>query len=245
MLLEGALVLTGRDVHVWTICLKTSDDTAERFEQVLAYDEKERARRFSFERLRRSFIVSHGTLRFVLGRYLGRHPAELRFQYGPRGKPAVCGTNIEFNMSHSGNLAAIALTIGCPVGIDLEQIRPISYMHLLAHQYFHPEEFAEIAELPSAESECAFYCCWTRKEAYIKAAGNGLTVPLNNFRVSVTPADPVRLIHPGDDGESDAVWTLNNLQVPSGYAGALAYRDRPRSVTQLRTMEAVECMGML
>src|SRR5262249_20133919 len=153
------------------------------FRSILAPDEKERAARFHFEHLRSAFIAARGVLRCLLGGYLNRHPGRVQFRYGARGKPALePDAGIEFNLAHSGGLAVLAFASGCPIGVDLEQIRPIPELREIAARFFCAEEAAEIASLPSGERQRSFFRCWTRKEAYIKATGDGLSAPLDQFR---------------------------------------------------------------
>jgi 4'-phosphopantetheinyl transferase len=205
---------------------------AARFDPVLATDEKERARRFRFDHLRQSFVITRGVLRCLLARYVGLDPAELRFACGPKGKPALASAaGIEFNATHSGGSALFAFATGCQVGIDLELMRPIAGAQDLADRFFCPEEAAEIRSLPPGERERAFFRCWTRKEAYIKAIGDGLSAPLDGFRVALRPGEAARLVHIAHDTDAAAAWTLDDLGPAAGYLAALAYRDRRRSVS--------------
>jgi 4'-phosphopantetheinyl transferase len=186
---RGSLELSGREVHIWTL---PTTAAAVMFEPVLTTDEL-RAGRFHFSHLRESFVIAHGALRCLLGRYLGLHSGSLRFSYGSKGKPALeAGAHIQFNMTHSGSLAAIAITAESQIGLDLEQVRPLSDMQQIAAHFFCSEEAAEIMSLPPSERERAFFRCWTRKEAYIKAIGDGLSAPLDGFRVTVLPGTQVR-----------------------------------------------------
>jgi 4'-phosphopantetheinyl transferase len=219
-----------------------SDVLAAKFESVLASDEKDRAARFILERRRHSFVVARGVLRCLLGRYLDMHPANIRFNYGSKGKPAVTSTlGIEFNATHSGELAVFAFTAGCPIGVDLEQIRPLSDIQDIADRFFCSEEAAELMALPPTEREHAFFRCWTRKEAYIKAIGEGLSAPLDEFRVTLQPTEPARFVHISRD--TAEAWTLHDLGLASGYAAALAYRDRERSLSVFPIEDSLTVMG--
>jgi 4'-phosphopantetheinyl transferase len=203
------LELPPREVHVWTVRLETTDAIAAKLEGILSPDERERAARFRFDDLRRSFAVARGALRCLLGGYLDIEPAGIKMQYGPKGKPALAGGEpMEFNLAHSGGMAAFAFTRGCPIGIDLERIREIPDMAEIAARYFCAEENTEIMSLPRAGRERAFFCCWTRKEAYVKATGEGLS--------ALGPC------------EAAQAWTVQNLSLEPEYAAALAYRDRER-----------------
>ena len=224
--------LCGNEVHVWSVGTQAEDAIVQRLEAVLSPDEKHRAARFRFPHLRQSFVITHGVLRCLLGRYLGLDPAGLRFDYGSRGKPAlISAAHIEFNAAHSSGLAAFAFTLGCPIGVDLEQVRPLPEMRMIADRFFCPEEAAEIMALEPSQREPAFFRCWTRKEAYIKATGDGLSAPLNEFRVTVQPNEPARFLHIGDKTNAERAWTLHDLQLASSYSAALAYRDRERPLS--------------
>jgi 4'-phosphopantetheinyl transferase len=229
---RGSLELSGREVHIWTLPTTAANATAVMFEPILAPDELDRAGRFHFSHLRESFVIARGALRCLLGRYLGLHPKSIRFSYSAKGKPVLePAAHIQFNMTHSGSLAAVAITAECQIGLDLEQIRPLSDMQQIASQFFCSEETAEIISLPPSEREHAFFCCWTRKEAYIKAGGDGLSAPLDGFRVTVLPDAPARFVHLEHAAADTDAWTLHDLSLAPGYAAALAYCDRPRPIS--------------
>jgi 4'-phosphopantetheinyl transferase len=220
------------DVHVWIISIKTSDRVVSHFERILSEDEVDRASRFRFPHLRDAFVISHGCLRHLLGQYLDLHPATICFSYGHKGKPSLSPESaLQFNLTHSNGMAAVALTSGCQIGVDLEHIRPMNDMQQLAGQYFCPEEIDEIMSLPSKDRERAFFLCWTRKEAYIKAIGDGLSCPLDSFRVTVLPDIDARLIHIGGSRVAAEMWTLHDLGLAADYAATVAYRDRQRSLS--------------
>ncbi len=202
------------------------------FESLLAADELDRAGRFRFGHQRESFVIARGALRCLLGLYLDILPKDIHFLYGAKGKPALeADAHIEFNMTHSGSLAAVAITAGCQVGIDLEQICPLPDLQQVAAGFFNSAEASEIMSLPASERERAFFSCWTRKEAYIKAVGDGLSSPLDDFRVTVLPNTPPRLIHLGNRADGIESWTLHDLCLAPDYAAALAYRDRQRPLS--------------
>jgi 4'-phosphopantetheinyl transferase len=233
--------LSGRDIHVWALRIRPSSDLAAQFEPVLAPDEVERAARFRMDHLRQFFTIARGTLRCLLARYLSVAPARIKFDYGSRGKPALASpTGIEFNLTHSGDLALLALTIGCPVGVDVEFVRPRTEIVDIARRFFSSEETCDIMSLPEIERERAFFSCWTRKEAYIKAIGYGLYAPLDGFRVSVRPGEPARLIHVVNEPYAPDEWCMHDLQLSPEYAAALAYRDRERTVFALPILDASE-----
>jgi 4'-phosphopantetheinyl transferase len=235
--------LDARKVHVWSVRTEAPEAIAASFEQVLAPDERDRAARFHFDPLRHSFVLAHGALRMLLGRYLNTSPATIRFEYGSKGKPALAPrTSLDFNMSHSGGLVVFAFTRGCEIGVDLEQIHSIEDMHTIADRFFCPEEAAELMSLPVNQREHAFFLCWTRKEAYIKAIGDGLSAPLNDFRVTLRPTQPARFIHLAHDTNTAQEWMLHDLQLASNYAAALAYRGSRRTVESLPLIGPAELL---
>jgi 4'-phosphopantetheinyl transferase len=223
--------LIGRNVHVWSIRTEAPEAVTEAYEAVLSADERARAGRFKFPELSQAFAVSRGALRVLLSRYLDVHPNRVQFEYGPKGKPTVSPQmSLEFNTSHSGGLTLFAFTRNCPIGIDVERIRAIPDLQDIAQRFFCVAESTELAALAPAQRELAFFLCWTRKEAYIKAIGQGLSVPLDGFRVNLDPAEPAQFLHlPVPETE---MWTLTNLAVDPGYAAALAYPDSQREVTR-------------
>jgi 4'-phosphopantetheinyl transferase len=221
-----------RSIHIWALDTGSPETVAGRFLPVLSADESSRADRFRFTKLRDSFVLTRGVLRYLLGRYLSALPASLRFSYGPKGKPALAdNSRIHFNLSHSGEMAVIALTYDCAIGVDIEQLRPMTDMQEIAERFFCPEEAAEILSVPAPGREEAFFRCWTRKEAYIKAVGVGLSVPLESFRVTVRPNLPASLIHIGRDTDATEGWILRDLSLRKGYEAAVAYAGRERELS--------------
>jgi 4'-phosphopantetheinyl transferase len=201
-------------------------------ERVLSRDELERASRFRFPHLAGAYVITHGVLRLLLARYLDRDPAGISFQHGVRGKPAVSeNPQFDFNLTHSEGMAAVAVTIGCPLGLDLEYLRPIPDIEEIAGRYFCPEEAAEILSLAPGEREQAFFRCWTRKEAYVKAVGDGLSCPLDSFQVTIQADLPARLVHIAGDRAAAGGWTLHDLSLAPDYIAALAYPDRRRALS--------------
>ncbi|MDQ6708758.1 MAG: 4'-phosphopantetheinyl transferase superfamily protein [Acidobacteriota bacterium] len=224
--------LTGRDVHIWPVRTPISTQGPElEFFPFLSPDERERAARFRFEHLQRAFTVTRGALRVLLGHYLDTSPGSLHFEYGPNGKPQLAWpVRVKFNVSHSGELAVFAFALDCELGVDIEHIRPMPDMRGIAAQYFCEEEAAELMTLPADLRERAFFLCWTRKEAYIKALGDGLSAPLNGFRVTLRPDEPARFVHLERDLDAAGKWTLHDLDSCRHYAGALAYGGLPRPI---------------
>jgi 4'-phosphopantetheinyl transferase len=214
-------------------------------EPLLTPDERDRADRFKFDHLRRSFVLARGVLRVLLGRYLDIDPASIRFGYDEKGKPSLARRGpLKFNASHSGDMALYAFTLDCEIGVDVEQVRPFDDLRRIADRFFCAEETTDLMDLPEEQREAAFFRCWTRKEAYVKAIGEGLAVPLDGFAVSLRPDQPARLIHIGHDSEAAADWTLQNLEPAAGYAGAVAYCDAPRTLHQTTLVDASDVLSL-
>ena len=223
--------LTGRVVHLWPVSLQAPDGVVAQVQSLLATDESDRAARFKFAHLRSSFILAHGALRILLGRYLNSLPQDLQFIYGSKGKPALGAlSRLQFNASHSGGLALFAFTTECEIGVDVEALRPMKDIGGIAKRFFCVEETAELMSLPAGQRDEAFFLCWTRKEAYIKATGEGLSVPLDDFRVTLRPGETAKMLDLAHDPNAAEAWTLHGLSVAAGYAGALAYRDARRPI---------------
>jgi 4'-phosphopantetheinyl transferase len=222
----AVLTLANHDVHVWRTSLELSAEHVQRLRQTLSADESARAERFYFETDRRHFIVARGVLRIVLSRYLGLDPGQLGFSYSSYGKPALGtpprGDGLRFNLSHSHELALYAVTHGREVGIDIEYMRDNVAADAIAEHYFSPHEVMTFRALPASQRREAFFTCWTRKEAYIKARGEGLSFPLNRFDVSLAPGEPAALLRTHGDPHEAARWSLQALAAGMGYAAALA-----------------------
>jgi 4'-phosphopantetheinyl transferase len=225
------LGFNGRDVHLRMVRLEASEDNFARCLTWLSPQETARAERFYFPRHRRAFVLGRAALRLLLASYLGMDAAEVNLVYGPQGKPALEPENsLRFNASNSGTLAAYAFTTGCDIGIDVEQHRALADLENIAHRFFSPEEAAELLELSAAEKTAAFFRCWTRKEAYIKALGGGLSIPLDSFRVTLRPGVAARMVSMAGVADAAQAWTLHQYDPGPGYTGAIAYPDAPRSV---------------
>ena len=235
--------LTDRLIHVWPVPTKASNDTLELYRQFLSPDEQERAGRFRFDHLVRRFVLARGALRLLLGRYMNISPASIQFRYGAKGKPRLeAGGDLRFNASHSEDLAVFAFTVGCEIGVDVEHIHSLPDMQAIATRFFCAEEAAELMSLPEHQRQRAFFLCWTRKEAYIKATGDGLSAPLDDFRITLNPADGARFVHISRDAGAAVRWMLHNLEIAEDFAAALAYRDPPRPVHVFPTIDAGELL---
>jgi 4'-phosphopantetheinyl transferase len=186
---------------------------------------------FKFERHGRDFGVSRACLRIILGRYTGLPPREVPIEYAEQGKPKLtlnsCRPPLHFNVSHSGSLTLVAVAHDREVGVDIEKIRPFPEIEAIAERFFTRGERDGLRRLPPAEKEPGFFRCWTRKEAYIKARGEGLGVPLDQFEVTVAPDLPARLCHLGGQTDKAGQWWMADLQPGPGYVAAVAGEGNP------------------
>jgi 4'-phosphopantetheinyl transferase len=220
------LTLQSDEVHVWRAVLDVPEAQVRSLWYTLTADERQRAERYVFEQDRTHFVVARGLLRVLLGGYLRQDPPHLRFTYGPYGKPALATdtgrASLRFNVSHSHGLALYAITRGREVGVDVERIRPKVVQEKIAERFFSPREVTVLRALPPPLQAPAFFACWTRKEAYIKARGDGLTLPLDQFEVSLAPGEPAALLRTAWDPQEAACWALQDLAPAPGYRAAVA-----------------------
>jgi len=219
------------DVHVWLVPLRCAAGVVERCDGLLSADERERAERFYFERDRRRYVRARAALRAVLGGYLDSDPRDLAFSYGGHGKPALAGRfagTLTFNVSHSEETALVAVGARGEIGVDIEAVRRLDDRDDLASRMFSAEESSTLRALHEEQRDLAFFTCWTRKEAYVKAVGDGLALPLDGFTVTFLHGQLPRLTVHDADGPSK--WVVHSLPAVDGYAAALV-TDGPRSVT--------------
>lgn len=218
--------LQKQHVDIWRVFLDVRPDSVHRAAPILSADESERASRFHFGKDRRRFILAHCALRNILARYLRCEPQAIVFFTNKYGKPILTDSDIEFNLSHSGDYALVAVSRNRSVGVDVEKIRADLEIENLASRYFSPGEISELMALPPEQRMFGFFHCWTRKEAYIKAQGLGLSLPLDSFDVSLAPGSAAILRATRPDLSEAARWTLISLDVGSGYAAAAAVEGR-------------------
>ncbi len=224
------------EVQVWRIFLDLPASEIDEMKGVLSNEEKARAARFAFEKHRARFISGRASLRRILARYLGRAPQRLEFGYGHRGKPYLKddppGNPLRFNLSHSSELALLAVVGSRDIGVDVERVRAVQYHLKIAGRFFSPGEVATIRALPPEVQYEAFFNCWTRKEAYIKALGDGLAYPLDAFEVSLAPGTPAALLRVNDDPNASTEWFMKALDPGHGYVGAVALKGTGYRVTR-------------
>lgn len=211
------------EIRVWITNLDRTE--SQKHLHLLSSDERQRAGRFRFDVHRNRFIAARGTLRVLLGNELKRDPSAIEFQYGKNGKPFVAAQSAQFNVSHSHGVAAFALSRGIELGIDVERIDSRPLQEGVAERFFSPNEVKVLRSLPEELQPLAFFNCWTRKESYIKATGEGISIGLDQFDVSLTPGEPAQLLSVRRDPEETQRWTMLDLDAPSGFAGALCARN--------------------
>lgn len=220
------LDLKATDVQVWLIDLEVPNSVTSELETVLSPDELTRAGKFKFARHRRSYTVSHGALRHILGSYQGVAPWRVKFTSGSHGKPALVtipGQNgLRFNLSHSREKALVAVTRGREIGVDIEYVWREFDWKKLADCFFASGEVVSLWELSPELRQRAFFTCWARKEAYAKAIGDGLHISLKDFKVSLVPGEPVKLLWHKSDPREVSRWSLEEVAVDSDYAAAVA-----------------------
>jgi 4'-phosphopantetheinyl transferase len=223
------------EVHLWEIDLLAAPDEIARLGSLLDAGERGRAGRYHFDRHRRRYIVGQGSLRVLLGRYGAAPPETLVFEQGPKGKPSLLGPHeLHFNVSNSDERSVVAVARDGPLGVDIERLRSLADADEIAGRFFSEREAADYASLPAAERPRAFFDCWTRKEAFIKALGEGLFLSLDRFDVSLRPDRPARLERIDGDEAKAREWSLTELRFDDDFAGALAAPWTPRSIRAWR-----------
>jgi 4'-phosphopantetheinyl transferase len=212
------------EVHVWAAALDRPADEVAGLARHLCEEERERAGRFRHAPSRVEFMVARSLLRILIGQCLGLAPRQVRFAQTSRGKPKLTGPEsaIAFNVSHSHGMALFALSGRCEVGVDLERVRPFSDEMGLAERFFTQREAAALRAQDARGRLETFFRLWTRKEAYLKAHGLGLSFGLERVEVSHTPEDPAHIVHIDGDRDAAADWSLRTLAPAPGYVGALA-----------------------
>ena len=220
----GTLELDPKQIHLWSAPLDLPEGLVADLSRLLCPTEQEKVARFIFEHDRRRSIVSRGILRILLGRYSAVPASQLQFEYTAQGKPSLCGLPLHFNVAHSHEQLLIAVTAERPVGVDIEWKAPLPDWDRLATRFFSSAETTALQRLEASQQLDGFYNCWTRKEAYLKATGTGLSAPLKGFTVSVEPADSksARMLEIGGNVDAAAEWRIYDVAPAPGYAGAVA-----------------------
>jgi len=219
------LDLPFNEVHVWRASLDLPSTDIQSLLAILSDDERARAERFRCSRDGQRSIASRGLLRLLVACYRAADPSEIGFRYSREGKPALAdeaaARGLRFNVSHSHGLALFAFARGRELGVDLERMDPVVSGERIPENFFSPRECAALRALPVEQQPGAFFACWTRKEAYIKAKGKGLSIRLDQFDVSLAPSEPAALLETAEGSREARRWSLHDLSPAPGYAGAL------------------------
>src|SRR6266540_2781066 len=222
---SAELRLESPEVHIWLGALDVPPEKLLELRGVLHPDELARADRFLQPHHRVHSAAARGFLRTLLGRYLGVAPRSVELQFNSFGKPSLAGAlaagGLRFNVSHSHGLALFAFARGRELGVDIERIRPDFATAEIAKRFFSAAESARLCSLTPEQRSRAFFECWTRKEAYIKARGDGLSRRLDTFEVAFGPGAAPAILAAGDEPDAAARWTVYDLQPAHGYCGAL------------------------
>jgi 4'-phosphopantetheinyl transferase len=228
--IEAPLILSKDEVQLWRVDLEAIGADESRWQQVLSSDELTRASRFHFSRDRQRFVAARAWLRTILAGYLRTDPNSLRFTYSNKEKPSLGpafeGSDVSFNVSHSGGIALLAFTRRREIGVDIEQLRRDSDLETIARRFFSAHEQNQLAALPAEERFDAFFRCWTRKEAFIKATGDGLSLPLNQFDVSLAAGEGNALLATRPSASEAGRWRLREVPAGPGYIAAVCVRGQ-------------------
>lgn len=218
-------------VQFWLKNLDLPPEQVQELERTLSEDEKARAMRFHFEKHRRRFIVTRSSLRELLAQYLDLAPQDIKFEYSPKGKPFLAGQQLQFNVSHSHELALYGFARSRRIGVDLEQIRPVKDLEQLAARFFCPSEAEILQALSGPEKETAFFQIWTAKEAYLKAIGEGLAGGLDRVEVSLASGQVQKFLRLAGDERAAEGWHLWSFFPNPDYVATIAVEgsDRPLS----------------
>ncbi len=222
-------LLANGEAHIWCASLDQFAALQAQFWSVLSPEEQARAKQFRFEEGRRRFVVGRGVLRVLLGGYQHCAPEQLQFDYGTNGKPFLAHPQqeIQFNASHSRELALFAFTTYHAVGVDIEYMRAFPDAASIIDHFFSAQEQSHFRSLPPDKQTEAFFAGWTRKEAYLKACGDGLSYPLSQFEVSMAPDEPARIISIGGEKQKVKEWFLQDIASPlADYKAALAIHGK-------------------
>lgn len=232
-----SLKLQPGEIHVWTVRLDQPADRVEVLGRSLSPDEWTRANRFRFDRHRRQYVVGRGALRTLLAAYQGIQPEEVRFTYGPRGKPFLADSrDLFFNLSNSDEMALVGFVLGREIGVDIEYLKPMPDCEQIAERFFSESERMVLRGIPAECKEETFFNCWTRKEAYLKAVGEGLAAPLDSFDVTLAPGEPPRMLTLRGDAAAASRWFFEHLRPAPDYVGAIALeREREGEEWGVRT----------
>jgi len=229
-------------VHLWSATQREFSSHSDRLWPVLSEDEQAKSQRFRSAQDRSWYVTRHGLLRRILSWYLQQDASEIKFSVGANGKPEIDGqiqiagqrAPLYFNASDSGEIVVWAITAACPVGVDIECMRTIPDIEQIASRFFSPRETRTLMSLPADSRLGAFYACWTRKEAFLKATGEGITQNLAKVEVTLAPGEEPKVLTVSEDSRQDQPWQLRPFSPAPGYLGCLAYRHTSLALSQYR-----------
>ncbi len=234
---EQDVKLSKGNVDIWQIPIDRQIGGLQSYRRMLSPDEDERAVRFLSPKHRRRFIRARAVMRIILSRYIGVAADKIAFAYGAKGKPELSSEmgrpDINFNLSHSTDVAILAVAQNLRVGVDIEGVNPELAIDDLAERFFSAGEVRRLRELPVAQRVNEFYACWTRKEAYTKAVGGGLSVPLDSFEVAFGPRVPAALLGATPLPDEANCWSIYDIAVPQGYRAAVSVEGKGHSLRRL------------
>lgn len=217
------------EIHLWKFQVNQVNSTNW---NVLSSDERIRAKKFRFQKLREKYACCRSTLRILLSEYTGMDPQDIRFDYGPAGKPAMIaeqGSKLQFNLSHSGNWCIVGITRIGPTGVDVEQVRDLPDLPGMAKQILSNNELTQFCRLPRENQQDAYFGCWTQKESILKCLGSGFSLPVRTIEVQVDPRKKPQLINTGD-GLKNIRLTLRRIDVARGYRACLAIESTSSNI---------------
>jgi len=219
------------NVHIWNVEANFTENQIESFIDFLSFDEKKRASKFKFPKDRQVFVVARGMLRYLSGFYLKEHPKTIEFKYSEYGRPSFLQDfRINFNVSHSGNRIIIGFSKEQIIGVDIEKIKSDFAPLDLAKNFFSTEEVKALSQTKEPEMFQAFYRCWTRKESFIKAVGEGLSYPLDSFAVTMDDDHKARFLKIDNTKDSKKDWRLHSFVPAEGYIAAITTDGHPKKI---------------
>lgn len=229
------------EVHIWKVQFPASSTRFDKYRSFLSGDEIQRAQRFHFEKDRARYIITRGQLRYLLGKYLNREAKSLTFTYNKYGKPALSDFPIHFNVSHSYEMGLLIFDSKYEVGIDIEWMRKDFGGLKIAERFFSPDEINELKMLPEAQQLQAFFNCWSRKEAYIKALGKGLSIPLAKFSVTLSPGKEAVLLSTTHEPQALYTYRLVAILADPDYAAAAVVHIGRKQIKLFNTIDNQCC----
>ncbi|WP_299102867.1 4'-phosphopantetheinyl transferase superfamily protein [uncultured Winogradskyella sp.] len=234
-LTESLFNLEPNTVHIWSFDFNIEDEAVKKYFHLLSQDEQARANKFKFDKDRRCYVVSKGVLRTLSGKYLNRNAQDIMFSYGEFGKPKFeQNTDLNFNVSHSGDLATIGFVTNHTIGIDIEKIKNDFDTFEIASNFFSKKEIADLQLISKPEQYIAFYRCWTRKEALIKAIGSGLSFPLDSFSVTLDHDFIAEMQETHWDKSEKKEWNFHTFKPRAEYIAAVIVKN---NFCSFKTME--------